>query len=175
VNFRSTMRTVLTRFVPSAATVLAVALGLIVLGEPRGLSTASLGVAALELLMLTTGYALSKAVLRPKSSSSQPSGRSHAIAGALAPIGLAALSPFAQGTNYAGIVALSVATGVVVGVAHWAITFRGSRPPRPTLEEQEAAVDAELAKLDSSFDLDNGITPISSPKKTPLRHRDQVA
>ncbi len=175
MKFRSTIRAVLTRFVPAAAIVFSTVLSMIVLAEPRGLSLASLAAVVLELILLTAGYALTKAALQRKPSNTAASARSHAIAGALAPIALAALSPFAQGTNWAGIMALSLGAGVSIGLAHWAATFRRSPTPRPTLEEEEAAVDAELARLDSGLDLDRHIIPISRPDKTPQHHPEQVA
>lgn len=175
MSFPTTFRSVLTRFLPAATTVFAAVLGLIALAEPRGLSLTSFGVIATELLMLTSGFTLVTTLLRPRSSQTNASSRSHAIAGLLAPIGLAALSPFAQGTNWAGITAISLATGVVVGFVHWVVTSRKSPSPGPTLEEQEAAVDAELARLDSGSGLNSPVISISRPEKTPRHHSEQVA
>ncbi len=175
MSYRPTFRAVLTRFLPASATVFATVLGLIVLAEPRGLSLVSLAVAGLELLMLTAGYTVAQAVARPQHGGILGSSRSHAIAGTLAPFGLAALSPLAQGTNVAGIIAISLGTGVVVGMAHLAATFRGPRPPAPTLEEQEAAADAELARLESVLEQNRHVLPISRPEKAPVKHSEQVA
>ena len=174
MSYRPTFRAVLTRFVPASATVFATVLGLIVLAESRGLSLVSLAVAGLELLMLTAGYTVAQAMARPQGEGTLGSLRSHAIAGTLAPLGLAALSPLAQGTNLAGIAAISLGTGAVVGLAHWAATFRSPRPPAPTLEEQEAAADAELARLESVPDQNRHVFPIARPEKAPVKRPEQV-
>ncbi len=172
---RSIFRAAVGRFTLAAAIVFATVLGLIAISEPRGLSFASLAVVGLELAMLTVGYVTTLIALRPRKGGLIGSPRSHAFAGILAPLGLAALSPFAQGTNLPGIIALSVGTGAVAGLLHRAVTGRTPRPPHATLEELEAAADAELARLEALPATSTDVLPTTRPEKIPVKPAEQVA
>lgn len=163
------------RFAAASATVMALVIGLITLGEPRGLSLASLGAAALEVAAMTAGYAVSLAWL-PRRAGHRPLPSSwHAMAGVLAPIALGALSTQVQGVSLAGVAALSLAVGSCLGIVQWLRTLRTPRPPHPTLEEREAAADKALAEAVAAAALHRDVLPLHQPARVSEPPMEQVA
>ena len=168
-------RALVGRFAVGAATTFSIALGLIAVAEPRGLSFVSLGAAALELVMLAGGYVLPQLALNRRRREGWEMSRSHVFFGLSAPLAIAALSTQVQGVNLAGIVAISFGTGAALGLMQLLFTLHGPRPRVPTLEEQAAAIDAEMARLDLLIDKDSSVIPIERPAKEPQRTPEQVA
>ena len=171
---RSIVRSTLGRFVPAAATVFAIGLGVIVIAEPRGLSLDSLWLACTELIMLAVGFAATSTAVRGRRGA-LGSSRSYTVAGFLAPLVIAVLSLFVQGLNVPGIIAISVGAGAFIGLLHWAATARTPRPPKPTLEELEAAPDAELARLDAQGLFNAEVLPLKRRDRRPSDAVSHVA
>lgn len=161
-------------FATAGATAMSLALGVLAAAEPRGLSLASLAVAALELGMLAVGYALPLSIWSrrfAKATSQTP----HAIAGFFAPLSIAALSTQVQGVSVAGIASLSLAAGVSIGLLQAVRTWRPVPPPKPSLEELELAAEHALQQALAAADARPDIIPIHRPERVQDEPSAQVA
>jgi hypothetical protein len=168
-------RATLGRFALGATIVFSLVLGLVAISEPRGLSAASLGVVLLELAVLSAGYVLPQLAMNSRRRPRWDTAKSHIVFGLLGPITIAALSTQVQGVNLPGIGAIGFGTGVAIGLMQRLIASRWPRPPRPTLEEQATAIDAEMKRLDLLIENDSHVIPIDRPVKEPRRTPEQVA
>ncbi len=171
-NPRLSLPTALARFLPACGVVFAFVLGIIAFDEPRGLSWASLGLATLEIAMLSAGYVASLAMTRGRDHTAPGSALSHTVSGVVAPFGLLALSTLVQGVSPAGVVGLSLATGAATGLLQWVRALRTPPPPEPTLDELESAADAALLAAELP---QRDVIPLTRPDRQPLEPPQQVA
>lgn len=160
-------------FASAAASGMALILGMIAIGEPRGLSAASLGVAVVETVLMAVGYAVALYWL-PARLGRPASTRAHSLAGLASLLGFAALSTQVQGVSLAGIASLSLATGTVMGLLQWARTLRSPRPPKPSLEELENEAEFALQQALTEAGRD-GVLPLTRPDRVREPTREQVA
>jgi hypothetical protein len=143
-------RAVLTRFAPSIGALLGGTLAAIAIAEPHGLRWAGIGVAAIECVMMSLGYALALVTLRRAlPTDARLTGWRSLSAAALALVSLGVLSAYTQGATTATITVLSAAAGVTAGLLTWVPTLWRPRPPARTLDELEAEADAQLVLLDA--------------------------
>ncbi len=159
------------RFFPAAMLAVGVIMAPLVALEPRGYSFTSLGVLAVEVVLMSLGYAAAVVTFRRGRHERLPGSYRHAAGGLLAPAGLAATSLFVQGTNLPGIIIVSFAAGAFIGTVLWARSFLAPRPPGPSLEDRERDADAELARVGMQMLPDGKVVPIKREDRERERHR----
>jgi hypothetical protein len=165
-------RAVLSRFAPGISALLGSTLVAIAVAEPNGLRWAGIGVAAIECVMMSLGYALALVSLRRAlPPEARLTGWRSLSAAALALVSLGVLSAYTQGASTATITVLSVAAGVASGFLTWVPTLWRPRPPVRTLDELEAEADARLVLLNAG-DLTQ-TAPRPMPDNTPVPPREK--
>lgn len=145
---------VLLRFTPVCAAVILGALTLIAVESPRGLEWSGLRIAALEVGLLSTGFAIVLGLLRSRVPDDAQIGKRSAMAGLLATVALGVLSFFSEGASLPSISVLSLSTGIVAGFATFLPSvFRRHRPASlaPEVQVELERLEAELAMLDAGI------------------------
>lgn len=147
---RDVRQAVLRCFAPACGAVLLLGLVVGVLLLPR-MYWSGLGVAALELALLSAGYAGVLALCAPWLPESRRFATARSVlAGLLAPIFMGALGfRVPRPVPSASIAILSVAAGVLIGLLLWLPVLRRRRQlasPDPEVALALAALDAELAR-----------------------------
>ncbi|MEO8000110.1 MAG: hypothetical protein ABI852_21850 [Gemmatimonadaceae bacterium] len=168
-------RAVLGAFLPASLTVWGTVLALMVINEPRFVRWSTLELAALEWGLLAGGYAVALLWLPRARFGRALSRRSHALAGVLNPLVLAALSGVVQRPTKAGIAVLSFAAGLSFGVMQWARSRRRVPPRPPTLEALERDADEALARALGEGTYPADVIPIRRTESAPEIPRDAVA
>ena len=175
-SFANIRRAVVLRYLPSVGAFLGSVLFALAIVEPHGLRWAGVSVAALEVVGLSLGYGLGLSALRRWIPAHRNVlGRRTMLAAALGPISLGALSRFTQGATLPSITVLSVGAGALGALLLWLPTLRPVKPPERSLEELEAAADAELARLDALPSPKLELVDRPPREKPPVESNQQVA
>ena len=169
-------RAVVSRYLPSVGALLGSVLFALAIVEPHGLRWAGVGVAVLEVVALSIGYGVGLLALRRWIPAHRDvAGRRTMLAAVLGPISLGALSRFTQGATLPSITVLSVGAGAFGALLLWLPALRPVKPPERSLEELEAAADAELARLGALPSPKLELVDRPQREKPPAESNQQVA
>jgi len=165
-------RAVLTRFAPCLGALFGLGFVGRALTAPHELHWSGIGVATIEAVMMSFGYAITLLTLRRAlPPETRLSNWRSVIAAALTLPLLGVVSLFTQGATTATITVLSVAAGCASGLLFWAPRLWRPRPPARTLDELEAEADARLLSLGAA-----DLTQVPSPRRPddiPLPQRER--